>query len=94
MYIINSFLSCNQIVSKNNYIITRFKNNYTIACLNRWQNHGGGSIEQAVSFARSVVVAFMSHQRDGDDKLRVRDAASAVDFQYSLQYTYTHLYDQ
>lgn len=47
--------------------------------LNRWQNHGSGPIGQAVSFAGSVVVALVSHQRDRDDKLGVRDAAFAVD---------------
>lgn len=63
-------------------------------CLNRWQTYGGRSIGQAISFAGGVVVALMSHQCDRNDKLRVRVTASAMDFQYVLQYTYTHLYDQ
>lgn len=65
-----------------------------VVCLIRWQNHGGGSLRQAVSFAGSVVVALVSHQCDRDDKLRVLDTAFTMDLLYVLQYTYTHLYDQ
>lgn len=62
--------------------------------LNRRQNHGSESIGQAASFARSVVVALVPDQRDRDDKLRVHDAATAVDLLYVLQYSHAHLHDK
>lgn len=41
-----------------------------------------------------MVVTLVSHQRDRNDKFRIRGAAFAVDLQHVLQYPNAHLYDQ
>jgi len=83
-----------QAVVKLSPVVSRIITLIMLHCLNRWQTHGGRSIGQAIPFARGVVVALVSHQRDRNDKLRVRVTASAMDLQYVLQYTYTYLHNQ